>query len=356
MRPAGAALLALCASVVPARARAEPPPDPVYRLYDRYNDSVEEIVRVWRLRGRFSDAARLLEPGIGLAREQKDPRREARLKAGLGRTLTEEAADRNSGFDPALGVLLDAKDLAEASGDRRTLGQCLDLIGVNHYLRRSYQGEGSYDTAYQSLEQALGARIALDDERGIAETLLHIGPLLELREAAAKARDGYRQARAIAERIGDRELIAEALVRLAPFEEQGRGLAGVLDYHERALRLREELQDWPGSVESALAVGRVQERRSAWDAARRAFQRALDVSREADLRRGVTAAHLGLADVSSAHGDVEERLAHGHDALLAAEELGDRDGATLAALALADAYEKAGDAERARTYRQRAAR
>ena len=91
----GAALLAAGLSAAAATARGEPPPDPAYRLYDRYNDSVGEIVRVWRLRGRFSDAARLLEPGIGLAREQKDLRREARLKAELGRMLTDEAADRS---------------------------------------------------------------------------------------------------------------------------------------------------------------------------------------------------------------------------------------------------------------------
>ncbi|WP_426403058.1 AfsR/SARP family transcriptional regulator [Streptomyces sp. R-07] len=185
-------------------------------------------------RGRFRQAHGWFTEALRQARDQGDPRNEARAIAGTGVALWPLGR-----VDEALGLLNRALELAAGLGDDWLTGVSACNLGAIHALR------GRPEEALDHY----GAALALAEKNGrprtIAQSLCFVADAHRALGRHTESADLLRRAAGLAEQAGDPTLRAAALSQLAAAEHgRGRLHAAVETHHEALSTLTEHTSTW----------------------------------------------------------------------------------------------------------------
>lgn len=303
-------------------------------------DATCELATSDLARGRPGDGLRAVEAVLPLLDRPDATRADrARLATERGRLEHYRASLAGAAQDTAVARLRDALAAAEASGDERLVADAADLLGLALYSLAFDSGDFAAPLAH--LDRALGIRRRLDDRRGVAETLFHLGLVHQNRTGAtASDRDRalaiYGEALPIARDNGcaveqsylERHIAAELV-------ERG-DLDGALAGFERSLELREQAGYAIYVPPALLALGDVHRARGDSATALRYYREALAGAQSIAATRFIVNAHLAIAEVEAASGRREEAAARCRQALAAARDGGWTSGAARAEARLAE--------------------
>ncbi len=201
----------------------------------------ENIARSYFLSGQPWQALQLLQLGLQtLDMPEVMQRDKARFLLHYGKVLTARTQYENAPIEEAVAVLEQGRQLAAALDDAQLIADALDSIGFAQYVAASNRREGDPHMFRASFQEALERRRALHDERGVSESLFHLGLAADVLDQREDARAYYIQALQTAQVGGYAREASEALRHLG-FQEQALGnLTQAQVYLSEALCLAEQ--------------------------------------------------------------------------------------------------------------------
>lgn len=277
-----------------AVARLAAPRDPERTVAEAVARADGEI-----LAGRLDAAARALDAAAAeIDAAEPTPLARARLAVARGKLAQSRAFLAGPPHDEAIAALRAGLAAAEAAGDEALVATARDRLALALFARDFRASE--HAEARALLDAALAARRGLDDQRGVAETLFHLGLTHEHRAEpgpadAARAAELYRESLAAAEAGGFGYEASYPVRHLAGLSEEGGDLAAALAGFERSLALRREAGATLVLAPALTALADNCAARGEPERARELYREALDVARRIGAVRFERDAAEGLA-------------------------------------------------------------
>jgi tetratricopeptide (TPR) repeat protein len=190
---------------------------------------------------------------------------------------------------------------ASAGGDRRLEAFVLARRGLalhSAFLHDRSRGEPAGEMHY--FERALTLRRELGDERGIAESLFHVGLVHQVvRGDHATARPFFEESYERASALGDDVLASYALRHVAFCDEDAGDLDAAERRHEQTLELRRRADWLPGEAAQLIAVADMRAQRGRTDEARALAERARSILRDLGAERFLRIVDAQLAELGT---------------------------------------------------------
>ena len=214
----------------------------------RLVDDAAILADAWRIMGRWADALTLLG-GLQPIAQEYDAALRATHALATARLLNEQAgfggvdtlAERSAHLDTALAA-------AQQTDDPSLLGAVWDARGMSlHYAFLDSERAAEPPEELPSFERGLDYRQRASDQRGVAESLFHIGLVYGVvRQDHAQALPFFQQSYDLAQTVGD-QIMASYAIRHIGFAQQANGdNAEARASMQESLALREEAGFIPG--------------------------------------------------------------------------------------------------------------
>lgn len=294
-------------------------PTLVPTAYEQLADSAIQIAEGHSLAGRLDDAANLIASLLPLAGSDEEGHvAAARLTAQLG-LIRKDQRD----YDSAVRLLVQARELAEAIGDRRTTAIAVNGLGLVEYSKILLSGRTDFGAATGLFNTALALRRELGDDRGVAESLFDLGLAAQMSAQDGRARELFQQSYEISTRLCDRLLMSYALRHLAYLLEAEGKIDEAILLHERTLALREQVGFKRGIAGSLGALADLHTGKQELSRAKKYLERAVTLAEELhdDVLRAGLLESLGRAQRES--GEWEKALSTLQQCHALAEAAGD---------------------------------
>jgi tetratricopeptide (TPR) repeat protein len=304
-------------------------------------DAICSIAEAYYYRGRLDDALQLLEAGVRiLDLKEVEQASQIRLLLQLGKLRVTAIFLSNADFDPAMAALSRARQLAEATHDRRQLGVALNLIGQAHHFRSLNNGDQDWDTPQGYFQQALEHGQAAGDTRGMSEALFQRGLMHERKGQHDSASAYYQQAIELADQHDYKQEKSFATRHLAGIFHSRGDLDQALRLFEESLALREAIGLKLYLPFAYISVGDVLFDQGHVSEALGRYQTAYKLSEEMGLQAGLIAASLSMGYAHKEQQDAPQALAHFERARQLAQSIGFQRGLSAAEAEIADLKER----------------
>lgn len=297
--------------------------------YTNVIDVLGKIAESYYYLGRLDDALKVLQAGIPLI-EASEMQPQDRLKWLLqsARLLVADYYLTNQDADRMFSAVLCAREAAESAQDRQRLADALSLLGQAHYYATlngstSLKGaQGQYQEALAFQQQALEHREALQDTRGISESLFFIGVVHERWHQHDRAQEYYIKAHQVAEQAGHEREKAEPARHLAGIAWIVKGeLDQALVYARESLAIWESLGFQPYLPFAHLLVGDIALAKGDTENALFHCQKAATLAETLNHKRALASSLLSLGDIQLAKHEPALARANFEQALALAQEL-----------------------------------
>lgn len=206
--------------------------------------------------GRLEDAIALLTRDTSshlLARADE----QAQLRLALLRAQIHilRIFHANRGFPDALASLDEAQALAEKRNAAVAIADTLDQRAHADYYQSLQEGGGDYAALLERFSEALTRREALNDTRGVAESLFHVGLMHERLNEPDRAGEVYERAYALAREHRHKLELSYVARHLGGIASDRHDLVTALAYFEESLALRQDAGYTLGLPLAHIALG-----------------------------------------------------------------------------------------------------
>jgi tetratricopeptide (TPR) repeat protein len=260
--------------------------------------------------GDYESADRILQGVVA-----EDPRNEDAWFA-LGK-YTIMAGDSKRAVDD---YLARAQILANRLDDARM------QANVTHALAIGYQNLGQLDIAARTFEQAIAARKAIGDTRGVAVSLRNLSTVRAVQGDVKGAQSALDDARALLEPLGDSMALADLANDEGVLKEERGDYRGALDSYRSALTMYQTLGNARQVGASLINVGFAYYQVGEFDNAEVYWNQAASTYAKANDFVGIVRAKqsLGLAEIARgnfrlAREAIDESLRHAEELQMAEE-------------------------------------
>ncbi|MGZ6539191.1 MAG: tetratricopeptide repeat protein, partial [Bacteroidia bacterium] len=192
--------------------------------------------------------------------------------------------------------------LAEEIKDYKSMGQCINNIGVIYYEQGNNKKAEEYYNKSLALNEKLGSKF------GIAFALGNLGNVYNNLKQPEKAIEAQNRSLKLSEEIKDQPGVANALHSLANIYCDLNQYDKAIDCCSRALAIYETIEDQFGITGCLTTMGLVYKKQDQIAKATEYFQRALDVAKKASIASGIREASSYLYDINKKSGKSADAL------------------------------------------------
>jgi tetratricopeptide (TPR) repeat protein len=265
---------------------------------DRLLDQSESLRRA----GRPADALHILKEANSLIFAEASPVERGRLHLQLARCAYYDASLAGAPQDGNIKRFQAVLREAEILEDERLLADARDQLGLAIYSR-DFRKNGMEEPR-RLFEQALDTRRKLRDQRGVAESLFHMGLTFENKkdpspEELRRAVASHEEALLIAEGGGYDIEASYAVRHLAGHKQDAGDLDAALAGFERSLMLRTRAGYHIYLAPALMTIGDVWKDKGNMDKAREFYERALTEADRLGAQRFQESAKQALATVAA---------------------------------------------------------
>jgi tetratricopeptide (TPR) repeat protein len=223
----------------------------------RLLDDASAVADAWRLAGRWEDALTLLRGLWPIALAQRDAAL-ASLALQMGRVLVDQAIFARADTTQERDALLErALTHAEAAGSDALRGDVWDAKGWSlhaAFLAGDRNAEPPDELPF--CERGLALRRAAGDQRGVAESLFHVGLVYSvIRRDDLQALPYFQEAYRLAREVGDPVTESYAIRHIAFAHLAAGDIRAARAGFAESLRLREGVGFLPGVAMALVACG-----------------------------------------------------------------------------------------------------
>jgi tetratricopeptide (TPR) repeat protein len=296
-----------------------------------------------RMRGRYSEAEKLHQHALTLARNLVNHQAEIKALNSLG------YIDRRLGrHEPAGDHYKQALRIAQVIGDRVGELNALHGLGCVHYMLCHYQQAEDHFRRALQIAQDIGDRLAeLNARSGLGAVHWTLG-------RHGHAGNQYARALQIAQTIGHRLGKLNALHGLGRVHLLLGRHEEARDHHTRALQIAQDIGDHVGELQALASLGQVHRTLGHHSEAAHWYQQAFELARDDGNRNWQCEALQGLGRLHQATGHPDRALTYHEKALQYATELAQPGDQARAHDGLAHAHYALNDHTQARWHWQRA--
>jgi adenylate cyclase len=246
--------------------------------------------------------------------------------------------ERVGRYDEAEADYEQALRLAEHHPSGRT-----EQAAAQFALGRLCRYQGRYEAALSWLEQAKAGRTAIEDRRGLAQSLVEIGAVLWTQGDHDRATERLNAGLELMRELGDASGMASALNSLGIIAWYQGEYATAWSLHEEGLALRREVADRSGIAASLNNLGLVAQSQNDRARARALYEQSLHMYREMGDKQGCANALGNVANIVASQGAYAKAQAMFEENLAMWREIGNKMGIAISLNYLADVLKEQGD-------------
>ncbi|HEX6647952.1 MAG TPA: CHAT domain-containing protein, partial [Pyrinomonadaceae bacterium] len=202
----------------------------------------------------------------------------------------------------ALDYVQRSQRLAEQVGDKKTLSNALNNIGL------IYRDQGNYARALEYLEKSLTLSEALGDKLTISLTLNNIGATYGLQGNHSQALEYFQRALKLGQAADDKSIIANALNNIGLTYHKYRDYPRALEYYQQSLALSEQLNNKRLTALTLNNIGRFYRDQGDHKRALDYYQQSLAIREKLDEPTGVAYALNHIGFLHYLQGDYQQAL------------------------------------------------
>ncbi len=250
--------------------------------------TLKQLAQSYFMGGHLEQAVQLLQAGMHiLAFPEVTQLDHASFLLHYGNMLAARTQFQNAPVEEALIILEQTKQLAITLDEKQLLADAFDSLGFAHYVAASNKRDGDPYLFRGYFQESLERRGMLHDERGVSESLFHLGLTADVLDQKEDAHRFYTQALQLAQQHNYASEASEALRHLG-FHEQAKGnFAQAQQYFTESLSLREQMNMYPYLPFAYVALADLSLEQGNLDIAASQAQKALDLSHKTDIKKGL---------------------------------------------------------------------
>jgi len=284
--------------------------------------ALERIAQSYFTLGHLEQALQIFQIGMQVLHNPEVTQRDqAEFLSHYGNMLAAKTQFANAPVEEALSLLEQAKQLAIALSDVQLLADALDSIGFAQYVAASNNRAGDPLVFRASFQDALERRRVLSDNRGISESLFHLGLAAQVLDEMEVARSCYTQALQIARQHGYLAETSDALRHLGFLEQEQGNIFQAQQYLTESLHLREHIGKQVYLPFAHVAVADVYLVQGNVELAFFHSQKALELSRGMDIKKALIFSLSSCGRVCQAKQDEEQAKDYFEQAYVVAQAI-----------------------------------
>ncbi|GLV55619.1 hypothetical protein KDH_24630 [Dictyobacter sp. S3.2.2.5] len=291
--------------------------------FDAVLETMEYIVTSYFTVGRLEQALHTLRAGQSLLELPEVPTAaRARFLLCYGRMLTLKTQFENAPEDDAIELLQQARRLAKQADDPRLIADAVDSIGFAGYTAASNRHEGDPSLLQGYFQEALERRRDLQDQRGISESLFHLGLIEDIIDQPEQAHEYYTQSLHLAQQYNYAREAAEALRHLGFHAQREGNLSEAQRYFSESLRMAEMcgMQMYLPFAHVTLADVYLEQKEL--DRASEHARQALELAGRLDVKRAQIFALFSSGSICQARGETQQARDYYEQAHALAQTIG----------------------------------
>lgn len=243
--------------------------------------------------GEKRQALEKLEEALDLAAGEEAMRARLLSRGGMLRFYLSE-------FEGGMDSLTEAVSIARRLQDREQEAECLQLVGLGHYL------QGNYDPAVVEIEGALAIRRELGDDQRVGALESNLGLIQFDRGLLEAAKERFQDSLKTFSRIGHRRGEAVNLLNLGLVYSEMGLLERAIGFISEALDIRRELGDRHGEGADIGNLGAAWLRVGLFERAAPLLEQALSIARESENHQSESVNECRLGLVAMQRGEPEK--------------------------------------------------
>jgi adenylate cyclase len=220
----------------------------------------------------------------------------------------------------------------------------LNIKGVSKHLK------GDYPKALDYYSQSLKINKQLDDQKGIASSLINIGSIYSNQGDNPKALDYYSQSLKIFKQLDDQKGIANSINNIGNIYFDQGDYSKALDYFSQSLKIFKQLGDQKGIAMSLGNIGLIYSNQGDYSKALDYYSQSLKINEQLGDQKGIASSLNNIGSIYSKQGDYPQALDHYSQSLKIKEQLGDQRGIAYSLNNFGSIYSKQGDYPKALDY------
>ncbi|GCE22419.1 tetratricopeptide repeat protein [Dictyobacter kobayashii] len=286
-------------------------------------EALEGIASTYYMTGRLEQALHIFQAGRPLlAMPEVTLHDQAQFLLHYGQMLTRKTQYENAPEDEAVELLQQARRLAVQLDDKPLIADAVDSIGFAGYVAASNRREGDPSLLQVYFQEALERRQALQDQRGISESLFHLGLIEDIIDQPEQAHVYYTQALQLARQHNHPGEASEALRHLGFHALRDGQLAEAQQYLSEALHTAEQSGRQLSIPFAHVALSDVYLEQHKLDLASEHARKALELAQSMHVTRAHIFALSNLGSICQARGDKMQARAYYEQAHQLAQEIG----------------------------------
>ena len=249
-------------------------------------------------------------------------------------------------LEPESSTILAALDFAYETGKRAELVRAVNTFAPFLLLR------GLYPLAEEQLQRARKAAQAIDDRRGLASTLLHLGEIAQKQGKYPQAQEHYNEGLNLARQVQDPERISALLMNLGWLSSKLGAYAQAETYLQEGLALARQINHRERISDLLETLGSVAGSRGDYAQSEEYIQEALTIAHQLEDRVRICKMLINLGATVGEQGKHIEAEAYFLEGLQLARQIGHREWISLLLTNLGDAEGELGNLFQAEAYFQ----
>jgi class 3 adenylate cyclase/tetratricopeptide (TPR) repeat protein len=250
-------------------------------------------------------------------------------------------------YDMAMDISLSALNQAEQLGDKKGIGNSLNIIGTVHYYRGDYNKSLEYFGKWHDIKEQLG------DKKGIGNSLNNIGLVYWNLGNFEKSLEYNNRSLKIHKELDDKRGTASSFHNIGLVHLDKGEIDKALDCYKKSLSIKEEISDKQGIASSFLNIGIVYFYKGRYDAALDYYNRSLVIDKEIGDKHkiGMSLNNIGSVYLNKGEFDIAlDYFIRSHEIY---KDLRDKTMISLNLFNIGNAYSSKGKFEQAKEYLER---
>jgi tetratricopeptide (TPR) repeat protein/transcriptional regulator with XRE-family HTH domain len=243
-------------------------------------------------------------------------------------------------------TILAALDFAYETGRQAELVRAVNTFAPFLLLR------GLYPLAEEQLQRAHKAAQAIDDRRGLATTLLHLGEIAQKQGKYPQAQEYYHEGLSLARQVQDPERISALLMNLGWLSSKLGAYAQSETYLKEGLALARQINHRERISDLLETFGSVAGSRGDYAQSEAYLQQALTIARQLEDRKRICKMLINLGATAGEQGNHVQEIAYYQEGLVLAHQIGHREWISLLLINLGDVIGEQGNYIQAEEYLQ----